>query len=226
MMESAAHCEHCGAYMREGANFCPECGLARSAAMPAPGEYSYETASSLYSRKAIIAIILLAWLPMTGIGLLVALAEGFWFVPVIMGGIVALAVYIITWAYKGKQKKWGVERTLWVIAREGYACSYPPDVAKRLAMLGMASVAATSGKANPSVVSHGIKMAKNAGTLMHGMPINPWGDYISAEYRPEKLEIALHKPSGQTALIYANNGNYEHVEQLVRMYMAGSRNSY
>jgi hypothetical protein len=150
---------------------------------------------------------------------MVALAEGFWFVPLIMSGIVLLAIFLIAWAYKGKQKKWGKDRTLWIIASEGWAGGYPPDVAKRLALLGIASAAATFGRENWGVTSHGINMAKNITTVIHGLPVNPWENYIKAEYRPQKREIALHTLTGKIALISTNPDNYDYAEQLVRLYM-------
>jgi len=215
-------CEKCGATLREGAKFCPECGVTTENTLPSStDEYSYETTTNLFPWKAVIPIVFAAWLPFTGIGVLVALAEGFWFVPVIMSGIVLFAIFAIAWAYKGKQKKWGKDRTLWIITPEGYAGGYPPDVAKRLALLGVASTAATIGRQNWSVTSHGINMAKNIATVIHGLPVNPWENYIKAEYRPEKREIALHKIEGAVALISTNPDNYAYVEQLVRLYMGG-----
>ncbi|MCL1859204.1 MAG: zinc ribbon domain-containing protein [Oscillospiraceae bacterium] len=213
-------CEKCGATLRENAKFCPECGITvNNAGFIRSEEYSYETTTNLFPWNAVIPIIFAAWLPFTGIGVMVALAEGFWFVPLIMSGVVLLAIFLIAWAYKGKQKKWGKDRTLWIITPEGWAGGYPPDVAKRLAALGAFSTAATIGRQNWGVTSQGINMAKNIATVIHGLPVNPWENYIKAEYRPQKREIALHKPTGNIALISTNSDNYSYVEQLVRLYM-------
>ena len=214
-------CEKCGAALREGARFCPECGLTTDNTPPPAEEYSYETTTKLFPWNAVVPIILLLWLPFTAIGVFVTLAEGFWFVTPIMSGVVLLGVFGIAWAYKGKQKKWGKDRTLWIITPDGYATGYPPDVAKRLAAIGAASAAATIGRQNWGVTSQGINMAMNAVTVIKGLPVNPWGKYIKAEYRPAKLEIALHRPDGLVGLIHANPDNYAAVEQLVRGYMGG-----
>ena len=212
-------CQNCGASLREGAKFCPECGLTTEGSFPAPdAEYSYETLQNLYPWKAVIQITLLAWLPFTAIGLLVALAEGFWIVPVIMSGIALFAIFALAWAHKGKKKKWGVERTLWILTPEGYGAGYPPEVAMRLGLLDAVSSATTADRQNWGVASLRIDMAKNL-AVVKGLPITPWTDFISAEYRPEKREIALHLPTGQVGLIYANPDNYAYVEQLVRLYM-------
>ena len=209
-------CEKCGTSLREGARFCPECGLMAECSFQLADEYSYETVSKLFplGTKIGLGIIFLLFF---GIGTLVAIAEGFWFVPLIMGGIVLLAILVISWIYKGYSKKWGKNRTLWILTPLGYASGYPPEVAKRLGLAGAASAAATAGRQNWSVTSAGINMAKNL--FANGLPIMPWADFISAEYRPERHEIALHLPTGNVGLIYANPDNYAHVEQLVRGYM-------
>ena len=214
-------CQNCGASLRESAKFCPECGLSTVDTLPLPtAEYSYETVQKLYSMKATIQIALIIGLPFTGIGVLVALAEGFWFVPVIMGGIVLFAVFIAAWMNKGKTKKWGAERTLWILTPEGYGTGYPPDVSKRIGVVGAVSAGVTAaGKQNFGVTSQGINMAQNLATAADGLPIVPWTEFISAEYRAEKREIALHMPTGSVGLIYANPDNYAYVEQLVRLYM-------
>ena len=218
-------CEKCGAALREGARFCPECGLTTDDTMPPAAEYSYETTTKLFPWKVVIPVVFAVWLPFTGIGVLVALAEGFWIVPVIMSGVVLLGVFGIAWGYKGKQKKWGKDRTLWVITTEGYASGYPPDVAKRLAAIGVFSATASAaGGQNWGVISHGINMAANAVTVIKGLPLNPWTEFIKAEYRPEKHEIAMHLTTGQVALIRTNPDNYATVEQLVRGYMGGLQN--
>ena len=213
-------CKNCGAKLRENAKFCPECGVTAENTLPPPiNEYSYETLTNLFPWKGVIQIILVAWLPFAAIGLMVTIIEGFLIVSVIMNVMVLLAIFLIAWAYKGKQKKWGKDRTLWIITPEGFAGGYPPDVAKRLALLGVASAAATFGRENWGVTSHGINMAKNITTVINGLPVNPWENYIKAEYRPAKLEIALHKMEGRVALISTNPDNYAYVEQLVRGYM-------
>jgi len=84
-------------------------------------------------------------------------------------------------------------------------------------VIGAVSAGVTSaGKQNLSVTSLGINMAKNLTMVANGLPIVPWTEFISAEYRPEKREIALHMPTGSVALIHANPDNYAYVEQLVR----------
>jgi len=214
-------CKNCGVSLRESARFCPECGLTTEITFSlSSDEYSYETIQKLYPWKAIIPIVLLVWLPFTAIGVMVALGEGFWFVPVIMSGIVLFAIFAIAWGNKGKKKKWGVDRTLWVLTPEGYGYGYPPDVAKRLGVMGVASSAVTAGRQNWGVTSLGINMAKTL-AVVKGLPIVSWTEFISAEYRPEKCEIALHMPTGQVGLILANHDNYTYVEQLVRLYMGG-----
>ena len=213
-------CQNCGTSLREGAKFCPECGLTAEGSLSPPDEYSYETLQNLYPWKAVIQITLVAWLPFTAIGVLVALAEGFWIVPAIMSGVVLFAIFAIAWAHKGKKKKWGVERTLWILTPEGYGAGYPPEVAMRLGMLGAASAALTAGRENWGVTSLGIDMAKNL-SVVKGLPIMPWTEFISAEYRPDKRQIALHLPTGRVGLICANPDNYARVEQLVRLYMGG-----
>ena len=210
-------CKNCGAELREGARFCPECGLSTDGPAPQYEEYSYETTQKLFplSTKIALGVIILLFV---GIGAMVALAEGFWFVPLIMGGVVILAIFIITWVYKGRSRKWGKNRTLWIIRPDGFGSGYPPDVAKRMGITGAISAAATAGRENWGVTSHGINMARNL-AYVNGLPIRPWTEFISAEYRASKREIALHLPTGQTALIYANPDNYSYVEQLVRGYM-------
>lgn len=210
-------CEKCGESLREGARFCPVCGLSVEGSLPVSEEYCYETTQQLLplSTKIALGIIILLFV---GIGMMVALAEGFWFVPLIMGGVVLLAIFIITWIYKGRSKKWGKDRTLWVIRPDGFGSGYPPDVAKRMGVSGAISAAATAGRQNWGVTSHGINMARNL-AYANGLPIRPWDEFISAEYRPSKREIALHLPTGQTALIYTNPDNYDYVEQLVRRFM-------
>ena len=214
-------CGKCGTALREGALFCPECGLSTENTPPPIEEYIYETVTNLFPWKAVIPIVFAVWLPLTGIGLMVAMTEGFWFVPFIMSGVVLLGVFGIAWGYKGKQKKWGKDRTLWVITPYGWCGGYPPDVAKRLAALGAFSASTTFGRENWGVTSQGINMAMNIKTVIHGLPVNMWIDYIKAEYRPAKLEIALYKPTGMAGLIRANPDNYTAVEQLVRRYMRG-----
>ena len=216
-------CKNCGVSLREGARFCPECGLTTENSLPPPtAEYSYETLQKLFPWKAVIPIVLLLWLPFTAIGVLVALAEGFWFVPVIMSGIVLFAIFAVAWGNKGKKKKWGVDRTMWILTPEGYGTGYPPDVAKRLGVMGAVSAGASAaGGQNWGVTSLGINMAKNLTTVINGLPIVPWTEFIAAEYRPEKREIALHLPSGQIGMIRANPDNYACVEQLIRLYMGG-----
>ena len=211
-------CEKCGASLREGAKFCPECGLMTEDALSQPiTEYSYETIQNLYPWQAVVPIILLLWLPFTAIGVMVSITEGFWFVSVIMSGIVLFAIFALAWAYKGKRKKWGIERILWILTPEGFASGYPPDVVKRLTLLGVTSADATIGGQNWNATSPGI--TKNTTTVIKGLPVLPWTEFISAEYRPEKREIALHLPTGLTRIIYTNPDNYTYVEQLVRGYM-------
>ena len=216
-------CEKCGATLREGARFCPECGITTDNTLrPPTEEYSYETTTKLFPWNAVVPIVLLLWLPFTAIGVFVTMTEGFWFVPVIMSGVVLLGVFGIAWGYKGKQKKWGKDRTLWIITPEGYATGYPPDVAKRLAALGaLSATASAASRQNWGVTSQGINMAMNTVTVIKGLPINPWEKYIKAEYRPAKLEIAMHLRTGQVGLIHTNPDNYATVEQLIRGYMGG-----
>jgi len=212
-------CEICGATLRESARFCPECGVTAGGSIAPASEYSYETLQNLFPWKAVIPIVLAVWLPFTAIGMLVALAEGFWFLPVIMSGIVLFAIFIIAWGNKGRKKKWGVDRTLWIITPKGWGSGYPPDVAKRLGLTGAASAAATAaGGQNWAATSQGINMAKNL-SFVKGLPITPWEQFTSAEYRTEKREIALHMPTGGVGLIRANPDNYAYVEQLVRIYL-------
>jgi len=214
-------CEKCGTAMREGAQFCPECGLTTENTLPPQtAEYSYETLQKLFPWNAVIPIIILLWLPATAIGVFVAVIEGFWFVPFIMSGIVLLAIFLIAWGNKGKKQKWGVDRTLWILTPEGFGSGFPPDVAKRIGAIGAAStVASAASGQNWSVISQGIGMAKNL-FYIKGLPIMPWTEFTKAEYRPQKREIALHIPNGQVGIIKTNPDNYAHVEQLVRGYMS------
>ena len=216
-------CQKCGAALREGAKFCPECGIAiEKTLLPPTGEYSYETTTKLFPWNAVVPIVLLLWLPFTAIGVFVTMAEGFWFVTPIMSGIVLLGILSIAWAYKGKLKKWGKDRTLWIITPEGYAAGYPPDVAKQLAALGALSAASSAaGRQNWGVTTQGINMAKKITTVIKGLTINPWEKYIKAEYRPAMHEIAMHQQTGQVALIRTNSDNYSYTEQLIRGYMGG-----
>jgi len=213
-------CEKCGTQMREGARFCPACGLTAGSLTPPTDEYSYETVQKLYPMKAAIPIFII-WLVFTGIGVLAAMGSGFWYVGAIISGTVLFAILIVTWANKGKSKKWGADRTLWILTPEGYGSGHPPDVAKRIGGIGAAGAAVTfAGRQNWAVTSQGIHMAKQL-KYVKGLPIMPWEVFISAEYRPEKLEIALHLPNGQVGLIHTNPDNYAYVEQLVRLYMGG-----
>ena len=214
-------CKNCGIPLREGARFCSGCGLAVGSAMPQPtDEYSYEIKQNLFPLKALIPILVL-WLVFTAIGVLAALGSGFWYVGVFISGTVLLAIVIVMWANKGKQKKWGEDRTLWVITPQGYGTGYPPDVAKRIGAVGAASAGITlaSGQ-NLAVTMLGANMAKQL-KYVKGLPIMPWEAFVSAEYRPEKQEVALHLPDGQTGIIKTNPDNYPNVEQLIRLYMGG-----
>ena len=214
-------CEKCGATLRKNVKFCPECGLMiESTLSENHTEYSYEITTNLFPWSAVIPIVLLLWVPFTAIGVMVTLTEGFWFVSVIMSGIVLFAIFVIAWANKGKKKRWGVDRTLWIITPEGFGHGYPPDVAKRIAAIGVASTVATAGRQNFGVTALGLGMAKETLTVIKGITILPWSAFISAEYRSLKHEIALHTPKGQVVgRIVTNPDNYAHVEQLVRRYM-------
>ena len=215
-------CNNCGASLREGARFCPECGLTTTNTLPAPGaQYSYETLQKLFPLSTTIALLII-WLMFSAIGILAALGSGFWYVGVIISGIVLLSILIVMWANKGKSKKWGKDRTLWVLTPEGYATGYPPDVAKRVAGIGAAGAAGGAKIGNVAVSLMGVNMAvDNIRTIRHGLPLMPWTAFISAQYRPDKREIALHLPNGQVGIIKANSDNYAYVEQLVRGYMGG-----
>jgi len=212
-------CEKCGTKLREGAKFCLECGLTTEGVLPpSEGEYSYETLQTLFPKSTAITLFII-WLVFSAIGVLAALGSGFWFVGVIISGIVLLSILIVMWANKGNSKKWGKDRTLWIITPEGYGTGYPTDVAKRVAGVGVAGALSNQ---NLAISLMGIDMAgKNIKTVINGLPIMPWTLFISAEYRPAKLEIALHLPNGQVGLIRTNPDNYAYVEQLVRGYMGG-----
>jgi len=188
---------------------------------PPSAEYSYETLDNLFPLKAIIPIAII-WLMFSAIGVLAALGSGFWYVGVIMSGIVLLAIAIVMWANKGKSKKWGKERMLWVLTPDGHAAGSPPDVAKRVAGIGAAGAAGAVQTGTIGVIVLGADVAaQNIQTVVHGLPVTPWAAYTKALYYPEKREITLHAPSGQIGLIKANPDNYAYVEQLVRGYMAG-----
>jgi len=175
-------CEKCGENLREGAKFCPECGLTAGGAGFAPSEkYIYETLQQLFPLSAKIATFII-WLAFTGIGVLAALGSGFWYVGVIFSGIITFSILVVLWANKGKGGKWFYDCTMWVITPEGYGTGYPSDFAK------------------PIVVQ--------------------WINFISAEYRPDKCEIALRQPNGSVGLIKTNPDNHAYVEQLVRLYMS------
>jgi hypothetical protein len=213
-------CEKCGTTLREGARFCPECGLVTDGAGSTPpnNEYSYETLESLFPLKAIIPILLI-WLTFTAIGVVAALASGFWFVGVIVSGIVLLPILIVMWANKGKVGKWGADRTLWIITPEGYGTGYPPDVAKRIAGIGAAGALGAAKTGNPGLVYMGAGMAtKTIKTVINGLSIVPWSIFTSVEYRPAKRNIVLHLPNGQVGIIKTKPDNYTYVEQLVRGY--------
>jgi len=218
----AVFCENCGASRREGARFCPECGLTTANTLPpATAEYSYETLQNLFPLKAAIPLLIM-WFVFSAIGVLAALGSGFWYVGVIISGIVLLAILVVMWANKGKSKKWGKDRTLWVLTPDGYATGYPPDVAKRVAGIGAAGAVGAAKTGNVGVSFMGVNMAAdNIKRVIHGLPVMPWTAYIKAVYHPEKREIHLHLPSGQVGIIKANPDNYAYVEQLVRGYMGG-----
>lgn len=209
-------CHYCGAAIAGDAKFCPSCGVAINDLFFLDEEYSYETEQPLFNIAAVVVISTL-FLVFLSVGMLVSLTEGFWIVPVILGGIVLISVLAIMWAYKGYSSKWGVNRTLWIITPKGFGCGYPPEVAKRLGFFGVFSAALTAGKQNWAVTSQGISMAK-ALTEVNGLPIMLWEDFSIVEYRPHKHEIAFHMLTGLTALIHTNPANYDHVEQLVRRY--------
>jgi len=212
-------CENCGSQLREGARFCPECGLTASGILPpAAVEYNYETLQKLFPMKAAVPLLII-WSVFSAIGILAALGSGFWYVGAIISGVVLAAVLIVMWANKGKQKRWGVDRTLWVLTPDGYAAGYPQDVARRVAGIGAA--AAASGQ-NIGIVLSGIDTAaQNIETVLHGLPVMPWTSFTKAAYHPEKREILLYLPNGQIGMIKTNPDNYAYVEQLVRGYMGG-----
>ena len=213
-------CKNCGSQLREGAGFCPECGLTAQGFTP-PAEYSYETLAKLFPLKAIIPLLII-WLVFSAIGVLAAMGSGFWYVGVIMSGIVLFAILVVMWANKGKSKKWGKNRTLWVLTPDGYATGYPPDVARRVAGIGAAGAAGGAKTGTISVTLLGIDTAaENINMVRHGLPVMPWAHFIKAVYRPAKLEIVLHPANGQAGLIKTNPDNYAYVEQLVRGYMGG-----
>jgi len=188
--------------------------------MPPPtAEYAYETLQELFPLSATIALLII-WLVFSAIGVLAAMGSGFWYVGVIISGIVLFAILVAMWANKGKGKKWGKDRTLWVLTPYGYATGYPPDVAKRVAGIGAAGAVGAAKIGTIGVTLLGIDMAaENIKTVMHGLPVMPWTAFMKAVYRPEKREIALHLPNGQVGIIKANSDNYAYVEQLVRGYM-------
>ena len=211
-------CENCGAALREDARFCTVCGLATAdSPEPANTEYSYETLQKLFPLSSVIALLII-WFVFSAIGVLAAMGSGFWYVGVIISAIVLVAILIVMWANKGHSKKWGKDRTLWVLTPEGYATGYPPDVAKRIAGIGAAGAAS---RQNIAISLMGIDMAaENIKSVIHGLPVMPWTSFQTAVYHPEKREITLQRPDGQAGLIRANPDNYSYVEQLVRGYMA------
>jgi len=218
----ALFCKKCGAALREGARFCPECGLTTADNLQPPtAEYTYETLEKLFPLRAAIPLLII-WFVFSAIGVLAAMGSGFWYVGVIISGIVLFAILVVMWANKGKSKKWGKDRTLWVLTPDGYATGYPPDVAKRIAGIGASGAVGAAKTGTIGVTLLGIDMAaENIKTVMHGLPVMPWAAFIKAVYRPEKREIALHLPNGQVGIIKANSDNYTYVEQLVRGYMGG-----
>ena len=214
-------CSKCGSQLREGARFCPECGLTTSDAMPPTAEYSYETLQKLFPLSSLIALLII-WFVFSAIGILAALGSGFWYVGVIISGIVLFAILVVMWANKGKSKKWGKDRTLWVLTTDGYATGYPPDVAKRIAGIGVAGAVGAAKIGTAGVTMLGIDMAAdNIKRVIHGLPVMPWTAFTKAVYHPEKREIVLHQPNGQAGIIKTNPDNYAYVEQLVRGYMGG-----
>ena len=215
-------CQNCQAELVDAARFCSECGLATVGIILPEADYSYETSEKLFPWRVVVQILLAVWLPFTGIGVLVALTEGFWFVPLIMSSVVLLAIFIIAWLYKGRKQKWGVNRTLWVLTPEGLEVGYPPDVAKRLAVAGAASATVTAGRQNWRVTALGLEMAKNL-SVVHGLPILPWTDFTAAEYRPDKYQIALYRLIGGVSLVQTNPDNYTYTEQLLRFYLSSQQ---
>ena len=215
-------CEKCGEALREDAKFCSRCGLTTDGVLPpAEEEYRYEILQNLFPKSAVIGLLII-WLMFSAIGVLAALGSGFWFVGVGISGIVLFAILVVMWANKGKGKNWGKDRTLWILTREGYGSGYPADVAKRVAGIG---AAAALSNQNLAISLMGINIAsENIKTVINGLPIVPWEMFISAEYRSEKREIALHLPSGQVGIIKTNPDNYTRVEQLVRGYMSSLSN--
>ena len=188
---------------------------------PPGAEYSYETLQKLFPLKAAVPVFII-WLMFTAIGVLAALGSGFWYVGVIISGIVLFAIVVAMWANKGNSKHWGKDRTLWVLTPEGFATGYPPDVAKRIAGIGVAGAVGATKIGTPGVTLMGIDMAsENINTVIHGLPVIPWAAFGQALYRPETCEIVLYQPSGQAGIIRTNPDNYTYVEQLVRRVLAG-----
>ena len=222
-------CEKCGAETREGAKFCPECGVAAGGGLPqaAAAEYRYETTQALFPFWKGVVPLLIIWLVFSGIGVLAALGSGFWYVGVIISGIVLFSILVVMWGHKGKKNKWGRERTLWVFTPEGFGCGPPPDVARRLGAIGAASAVATAaGRQNWAVTSQGINMAENL-KYVNGLEIYPWAGFYKAEYRPGERKIGMYFSPGQAMMlamtIEANKDNYAQVEQLVRWRMGSER---
>ncbi|MCL2741448.1 MAG: zinc-ribbon domain-containing protein, partial [Oscillospiraceae bacterium] len=175
---AALACERCGAPLREGARFCPECGVSVfGAAVPLAGEYAYETMERLFPLRAAIPLLII-WLVFSAIGVLAALGSGFWYVGAIISGIILIAILVVMWANKGRRGKWGKDRTMWVLTPEGYATGYPPDVARRVAGIGAAGAIGGARIGNVGVSFMGAGMAaENFGTAIHGLPVMPWAAF-------------------------------------------------